>query len=200
MGPPQAEDALREALALGADDAVLLSDRKFAGSDTIATSYVLANAIKKLGNFDLVLCGREALDGNTAQIGPQIAELLNLPQLTYAKKIEINNDKITVHRALEDNIEIVETELPALVTVIKDINIPRYMSLKGILNSSKKEVKILTADDINIDESKLGLKGSPTWVKKSFLPPQKAKGEFIEGSPKEVAKILVQKLKDNNII
>jgi electron transfer flavoprotein beta subunit len=200
MGPPQAEDALREALAMGADEAILLCDIKFAGSDTWATANALAAAIKTIGNYDLILCGRQAIDGDTAQVGPQIAEALGLPQVTYVQKIEINNNLLKSERELEDGYEIIEGNLPMLITCIQHINEPRYPTLKGIDETFDKEIKKWTANDINISEDKVGLKASPTMVKKTFTPSQKGQGVMLKGSIKEMAYELVEKLKEKELI
>ena len=200
MGPPQAEEALREALAMGVDEAILLCDRKLAGSDTWATANALAAAIRKL-NYDLIICGKQAIDGDTGQVGPQIAENLGLPQLTYVKRIEIKGDKLIVSRLLEDGYAVIETKLPALVTVVGELNKPRYPSLMGIYEAyHKKKVKIWGVKDIDIDENKVGLRSSPTQVKRIFTPPPKAGATIIEGSPKEVASKIIKILKDKEII
>lgn len=199
MGPPQAEDALREALAMGADEAILLCDRKFAGSDTWATANALAAAIKKI-DYDLIICGRQAIDGDTAQVGPQLAENLGLPQITYVQKINIEDKKIEAQRELEDGYEIVKAKLPALITVIQGLNKPGYPSLNGIDNAFKKEIKILSADDVKIDEKKVGLMASPTKVKKIFTPPAKSAGIILEGDIKTVCSKLVNILKEKEII
>ena len=200
MGPPQADDALREVSAMGVDDLILLSDRAFAGADTWATSYTLGEAIKKI-DYDLVICGREAIDGDTAQIGPQLAEHLNLPQITYVKNVEVGDGKIICERALEDGYERVEAGLPALITVISDLNKPRYPSVGGIVSAYReKEVKVWGATDINADPKCLGLEGSPTEVRKTFAPEPKGEGEILEGSTEDVAKQLVTKLVDKNIL
>ena len=146
MGPPQAVDALRESKAMGVDDNILLSDRAFAGADTWATSYTLAAAIKKVGEYDIIICGRQAIDGDTAQVGPQVAECLDLPQITYVRKIDIEGKKLTAERALEDGFERIETQLPALITVIKDLNKPRYPSVRGIVEACREaEYPVWTA-------------------------------------------------------
>ena len=203
MGPPQADDAMREALAMGVDDAILLCDRAFAGADTLATSYTLATCIKKLEKYDLVICGRQAIDGDTAQIGPQMAEYLGLPQITYVKNLEVDKDGKTVRleRALEDGYEKVETTLPALLTVIKDLNAPRYPSVRGIVEAlNEREIKVWTAEDIGADPDSVGLNGSPTTVKRTFSPEPKGEGEIIEGSVDEKVQGLIQRLKDKNVI
>jgi len=203
MGPPQADDAMREALAMGVDDAILLCDRAFAGADTLATSYTLATCVKKIEKYDLVICGRQAIDGDTAQIGPQMAEYLGLPQVTYVKNLEVGQDGKTVklERALEDGYEKVETTLPALLTVIKDLNEPRYPSVRGIVEAlNEREVKVWTAADIGAEEDRIGLNGSPTTVKRTFSPEPKGEGEIIEGTVEEMVQGLIQRLKDKNVI
>lgn len=201
MGPPQADDALREALAMGVDEAILLCDRAFAGADTLATSYTLATAIKKIGDYDIILCGRQAIDGDTAQIGPQMAEYLGVPQVTYVRDVKIKGKKLIVERTLEDGYEKIETSLPALITVIKDLNKPRYPSVGGIVDAYReREVKVWTAEDVAADISKIGLDGSPTQVKRTFAPEPKGEGEIISGTGEEAAKTLLQKLRDKNVI
>jgi len=203
MGPPQAKDVLKNAYAVGADYVYLISDRAFAGADTWATAYTLAGAIKKIGDFDLVICGMEATDGNTAQVGPGIATQLNIPQLTYVDKvteIDPENKKIKVERLLEDGKEIVEAKLPALITVVKDINEPRLPSLFGIKKAAKLDIPTWTADDLPVDKDKLGLKGSPTEVIKVFPPEIRTGGEILEGDIDEVTSTLVDKLMDLKVI
>lgn len=201
MGPPQALDALREAKAMGTDDNILLSDRAFAGADTWATSYTLATAIKNVGEFDLIICGRQAIDGDTAQVGPQVAECLGLPQITYVRKMEIEGKKLNAERALEDGFERIETTLPALITVIKDLNKPRYPSVKGIVEACREaEFPVWTAKDIAADPKKIGLEGSPTQVKRSFAPEPHGEGIILEGNVEEMAKDLVSRLKDDNVV
>lgn len=200
MGPPQAEDALREALAMGCDDAILLCDFKFAGSDTWATANAIAAAIKKIGKCDLILCGRQAIDGDTAQVGPQLAENLQLPQITYVQKVDINGGKIKAERELEDGYEVIEAKMPALLTIVKEMNEARYPTLQGIDDAYEKEVKIWKAADICADENKIGLKASPTMVKKVFSPSAKGQGLMLQGSIKEMANDLVERLKEREII
>jgi electron transfer flavoprotein beta subunit len=201
MGPPQAKVALKEALAMGADEAILVSDRAFAGSDTLATSYVLSKAIEKIGTFDIIFCGRQAIDGDTAQVGPQIAENLEISQVTYATKFELNGDLIEIRRALEDGYSVVETKLPVLVTVLDKINKPRYPSIKGVVNAfSKSEIKVLSAADLSLDEARLGLDGSPTKVKKTFVPTHEKMGEILDGTPEEKVSKLINILKDVKIV
>ncbi|MCP5456079.1 MAG: electron transfer flavoprotein subunit beta/FixA family protein [Thermotogae bacterium] len=201
MGPAQAEEALREALAMGADDTILLSDRAFGGADTWATSETLAAAIRKIGNYDIIFAGRQAIDGDTAQVGPQIAERLNLPQVTYVQSFDIKDGKVTVKRALEDGYEIIEVNTPVLLTTIKELNTPRYMSVNGIFTCyGEGKYKVWGLNDIDVDVTNIGLKGSPTQVKKSFTPEQKGAGEILKGTTKEVTTLLVSKLKEKHLI
>ncbi len=197
MGPPQAEAALREAIALGCDDGILLSDRAFAGSDTLATGYTLAMAIKEIKDFDIVLCGKQASDGDTAQVGPGISAHLDIPQVTYVKKIEDINDKIiTVERMTEEGYDVVQTSLPCLLTVVKEINEPRLPSLKGMMRAKKAQITAWKATDIEMNAEQLGLTGSPTQVVKVFTPPPRPKGQIFDTTPEEAASQLVTLLKD----
>lgn len=200
MGPPQAEAALREAISMGCDSAILLSDRKFAGSDTWATSYALSQAIRKIGDFLIILCGKQASDGDTAQVGPGVSMHLDIPQVTYVKKIEkIDSKSATVERMTEEGYDIVETPLPVLFTVVKEINEPRLPSLKGKMKAKKAEIPVWSADDIACDEDKIGLDGSPTRVVKIFTPPPRGGGRLLEGEPDEMAKELAKLLKEDLI-
>lgn len=200
MGPPQADLALREAIAMGADRAILLTDRKFAGADTIATSQALAAALREL-EYDLVIAGRQAIDGDTAQVGPQIAEFLDIPQITYAKEIKFDGDKtITVKRAVEDGYYLLQAETPLLVTVLAEANKPRYMHVAGIVDAFTKEVEIWTTASVKVDEAKLGLKGSPTKVRKSYTKGAKQAGKIHEVDAKEAARLIVDKLKEKFIV
>ncbi|MGO1651907.1 electron transfer flavoprotein subunit beta [Senegalia sp. (in: firmicutes)] len=200
MGPPQAKVALKEALAMGADEGILLSDRAFAGSDTWATSTTLAGAIKKL-DYDILLCGRQAIDGDTAQVGPQIAEHLNLAQITYVEDLKIDGKEIIAHRAVEDGYYKVKAQMPVLLTAIGELNEPRYPSMRGIFDAFReKEIKVWSADDIIVDMDEIGLKGSPTQVKKSFTPATRGSGEQLEGSTEEKVRSLVVRLKERQII
>lgn len=195
MGPPQAEASLREAVSMGADEAVLLSDRAFAGSDTWATSYTLALAIKKIGG-DIVICGKQAIDGDTAQVGPETAEFLDIPHIAYIKKIEeVKDGLIKVQRMMDEGYDIVESSLPVLLTVVKELNVPRMPSLKGKIAAKKAEIKKMNAEDIGADENSLGLKGSPTQVKNIFAPKVKSERRMIEGSPEEQVNELEKELK-----
>lgn len=200
MGPPQAAEALKTSIAMGADEVYLISDRAFAGSDTWATSYTLAQAIKKIGDYNLILCGKQAIDGDTAQVGPGIAEWLNIPSVTFAIKIETEADNAKVERMLEEVNEVVKTPLPAVITVVKQINEPRMPSLKGMMRAKKAEIKTLTAAELNTDEKNLGLEGSPTQVVKIFTPPPKGGGEILQGEPADIISTLVSKIKERKII
>lgn len=202
MGPPQADSALREALSMGIDQAILLSDRAFAGSDTWATSFVLARAIVKIGNFDLVICGKQASDGDTAQVGPGIATHINLPQATYVRKVDnvdLEKKVIRLERLLEDGYEIIEVSMPLLMTVVKEINIPRLPSLRGKLRARSQAITTWTHKDLGLKEEALGLKGSPTQVVKIFTPPPREKGMILEGEPEVVVDKLVGELKKHLI-
>ncbi|HHU62876.1 MAG TPA: electron transfer flavoprotein subunit beta/FixA family protein [Clostridiales bacterium] len=195
MGIPSVVDLLRETLELGVDDAVLLSDKAFAGADTLATAYTLSMGIKKLGKYDIILCGKQATDGDTAQVGPSLAEKLGIPHITYVKRIEkIEDRKIRAQRMTEDGYEVIETTLPALLTVVKEINEPRLPSIKNKLRAKKAHIPIWTAEDINADKRLTGLNGSPTKVVRTFVPDMKIDGEMVQGSPEEQAAYLVQKL------
>ena len=186
-------------MAMGADEAILITDRAFAGADTLATSHALAGALRKL-DYDLVFAGRQAIDGDTAQVGPEIAEHLGIPQVTYVEKVEVNEGYLTVRRALEDGYEVLEVKMPCLLTAIKELNEPRYMNVKNIFEVLKKEVKVWSADDIDVDKALLGLKGSPTKVKKSWPKENKGKGEIVISSPKEAAAVAASKLKAKHYI
>jgi electron transfer flavoprotein beta subunit len=196
MGPPQAEAALREAISLGIDEGILLSDRAFAGSDTWATSYTLARAIKKIGTFDLILCGKQASDGDTAQVGPGIATHLDIPQVTYVKKIkEVKDKMLRVERMMEQGYEIIDAPLPVLLTVVKEINEPRLPSLKGMLRAKSAKITVWTQKELNLDTQKIGLSGSPTQVVKIFNPPPRIGGQMLKGETSEIAERLVELLK-----
>jgi electron transfer flavoprotein beta subunit len=196
MGPPQAESALREAVSLGADEVILVSDRRFAGSDTWATSYTLSQAIRKIGSYDVILCGKQASDGDTAQVGPGISTHLEIPQVTYVKKIEeMDEKKAVVERMTEEGYAIIETPLPVLFTVVKEINEPRIPSLKGKMRAKKCEITNWNADDIGASLNDIGLDGSPTRVVKIFTPAQREGGEIMEGEPADMADKLSDILK-----
>ncbi|MEW6101198.1 MAG: electron transfer flavoprotein subunit beta/FixA family protein [Candidatus Omnitrophota bacterium] len=196
MGPPQAEQALREAVSMGADEAILVCDRAFAGSDTWATSYTLASAIKKLGAFDVIICGKQASDGDTAQVGPGISAHLDIPQVTYVKKIEeVKEKSMRVERLMEEGFEVIETPIPVLLTVVKEINEPRLPSLKGMMRAKQVKINHLTQKELNLDSQSIGLCGSPTQVVKIFTPPARQGGQILDGESQEVAEKLAQLLK-----
>lgn len=201
MGPPQAKAALEEALAMGADEAILITDRAFAGADTLATSYALASAIRSL-DYDIIFAGRQAIDGDTAQVGPEIAEHLNIPQVTYVEEvIEEDEGILKVRRAWEDGYEYVRVHTPALLTAIETLNKPRYMHIANIFSMKKeKEVKVWTVADMKVDVERLGLKGSPTKVKKSMTKEPKGQGEIFVLQPKEAAAVALEKLKEKHLI
>ena len=201
MGPPQATDALRDALSLGADEAIHLSDRAFAGSDTWATSLVLARAIEKISDVDLMICGKQASDGDTAQVGPGIAAHLNLPQATYVRKVDTVHMDTTpkimvVERLLEEGYEIIELSLPAIITVVKEINEPRMPSLKGKMRAKSAQISTWGIKDLGIEPNQSGLNGSPTQVVKIFTPPHKEGGKMFTGEPQEVVDQLIKEIKD----
>ncbi|WP_324824212.1 electron transfer flavoprotein subunit beta/FixA family protein [Sinanaerobacter sp. ZZT-01] len=203
MGPPQAKEALKEALAMGADEAVLVTDRAFGGSDTWATATILAAAVEKIGDYDLVFCGRQAIDGDTAQVGPEMAEFLNLAQITYCKEIKVDGDKIIVNRFTETGDYVLEVKPPALFTAIKELNQPRYPSTRGIFKvyDGPDSIKVYTLQDLDVDVTQIGLKGSPTNVYKSFVPVRSKNSEIIDGfNENEKAAILVDKLYDLKLI
>ena len=200
MGPPQADVALREALAMGADEAILISGREFGGSDTWATSYILAAALRKISDYDLIFCGRQAIDGDTAQVGPQLAEKLHLPQITYVQKLEIKNGKVIAQRALEDGYQVIETTMPCLLTAIKELNIPRYMTPGGIFTAYQKGITIWGVNDIVVDLDKIGLKGSPTNVHKTFSPEPKGIGIMLEGADRGTVADLVSRLQEKHLL
>lgn len=190
MGPPQAEDALIECLSMGADRAVLLTDRRFAGSDTIATTRILAESIKKIGDVDLVFCGQQAIDGDTAQVGPMLAEGLHIPQITYVSKLEMEGRFVTATREVEDGYRLVRCKLPVLITVVKGINVPRVPTYSDLGEAMDKEIPIWTAEDLNIEKGLLGANGSPTAVTRVWTPEAKSRGHVLKGEPSEVAKEL----------
>jgi electron transfer flavoprotein alpha/beta subunit len=201
MGPPQAENALREALAMGADSAVLVSDRAFAGADTLATSYVLSRAIKKIKRYDLILCGRQAIDGDTAQVGPQLAEVLDLPQATYAEEINIKGNVVTVNSNFDSVIRIIEMKMPALITVTNRINKPRFKTMNGVLRAFRdKEVVTWTKKDLKLNPMRIGINGSPTWVRKTFIPSHSRDGLVIEKKSMEIAEDILDYLLEKALL
>lgn len=199
MGPPQAQIALREALSMGADEAILITDRAFAGADTLATSQAIAGVLRKL-DYDIVFAGRQAIDGDTAQVGPEIAEHLNIPQVTYVQEVKIDGNTLTINRALEDGYEIIQVQAPVLLTAIKELNQPRYMNARDIFASANKEIQIWSANDIDVDKAKLGLAGSPTKVKKSMTKEVKGQGELVKKPVDEAVEYVIGKLKEKHYI
>jgi|GEM_PF-30002 len=200
MGPPQADLILREAFAMGVDRAILLSDRKFAGADTLATSYALAGAIKTM-DYDLIIAGRQAIDGDTAQVGPEMAEHLGLPQVSYVIDAEREkNGNFIVKKENEDSVQTLEVEGKCVLTVLASAFEARYMTVAGIVDAYNKEVEVWGADKLDVDENKLGLKGSPTKVWQSFPKQLKAPGEVFEVSEEEAVEIIVNKLKEKHLI
>ena len=206
MGPPQAEGMLRELLAMGVDRAVLVSGREFGGSDTYATSQVLAAAVKKLGlgSEDIVMCGRQAIDGDTAQVGPQMAEKLGIPQVTYVSNIEKDGDTICCRRALEDGYMTIKVKTPCLLTCIKELNEPRYMTVAGIYECYDKPLEVFDyealKDDPLVVPDEIGLSGSPTNILVSFTPPQKGAGVMLEGNNMKTCQELAELLKEKHVI
>jgi len=195
MGPPQADAALREAISLGADEAILLSDRAFAGSDTWATSYVLSKAIAKMADYDVVICGRQTLDGDTGQVGPALSEMLEIPFVAYVSKVEeIREEYIRVQRMIEEGYETLEMALPAVITVVKEINVPRLPSLRGSMKAKTAQIPVWTAADIGVAGDRAGIAGSPTRVVKVFFPQRTRNSEMLQGSLEEQAKQLVERL------
>ena len=201
MGPAQAEKALREALAMGADEAFLLTDRAFAGSDTLATSTIIAAAIKKLG-ADIVFCGRQAIDGDTAQVGPQISEHLGIPQITYAAAIDYDESRgaLIVKRQFEDRYQTLEVKGQCLITILSTLDKPRYMNVWDIVGQDEKEIGIITFNDIEVDPAEIGLKGSPTKVKSTATKQFDKTIETLELDPEGAAKAIVDALKSRHLI
>jgi len=201
MGPPQTEKNLRETLAMGADDVYLLTDREFAGADTWATSYTISTAIKYLGGADIIFAGKQAIDGDTAQTGPGIAEWLDIPQITFVRKVrKVKDGKIVAERSRDFGYDLVEAELPVLVTIIKGEKAPRLPSLRGMLKAKRTEIKKLNADDIKAKKENIGLNGSPTRVHRIFTPPKRASGEKYEGESSELAEKCAEIIKSLNIV
>ena len=201
MGPAQADVALREAMAMGADDAILISDRAFGGADTWATSSTIAAAIKKL-DYDLIITGRQAIDGDTAQVGPQIAEHLGIPQISYVEDIKVEGETLLVKRKFEDRSHLLRAKLPCRLTCLSELNDARYMSIGGIFRSYKKEVHVWGLEDLKdtVDMENIGLKGSPTRVRKSFTKQAKGAGEKINIPEDEAVAVIVSKLAEKHII
>ncbi|MDR1781941.1 MAG: electron transfer flavoprotein subunit beta/FixA family protein [Bacilli bacterium] len=200
MGPPQAEIMLKEAIAMGADEAILVSDGRFAGADTWATSSTLAGVLEKV-DYDIIIAGRQAIDGDTAQVGPQTAEKLKIPHVTYVEKIEeVHDDYLIVHRQFEDSYHLVKVETPCLLTTLTEMNKPRYMSTYGIVDAYDHDIIKWNLDDIVVDPSNIGLAGSPTKVRKTFTKEASKKADLFEGSPKEAAHLIVDELHKRNLV
>ncbi len=201
MGPPQAEEALREAISSGADEAVLLSDRVFAGADTLATAYTLAKAIEKIGQCDVVICGRQTTDGDTGQVGPELAEMLEVPFVAYVSQIEeVAEGRMRVRRMVEEGYEVIETALPVVITVVKEINVPRLPSLRGIAKSKSAIIPTWTAGELSVDQDRVGLSGSATKVVKVFYPQRTCDGEILQGELENQVDCLIGKLKQGGLI
>ena len=201
MGPPQAKEVLVECMAKGADDSVLLSSRAFGGADTWATSNTIAGAIKRIADYDIIFAGRQAIDGDTAQVGPQIAEKLGIPQVTYVERIiSCNGKEVTVRRQLEDGDGVIQVPMPCLLTVVKELNKPRYMSVKGIYEAYEKDITVWNENDIPVRADEIGINASPTKVFRSFTPDPKGKGIMIEGTPKEAAAKVIGELKKKHVL
>jgi len=202
MGPQQAENALREVISMGVDKAVLISDKSFAASDTLATSYVLSKAIEKLGEFSLVMFGKMAIDGDTAQVGPGVAAMLDIPQITFVRKINhIDKDTIIAERSVEDGYEEIEASLPCAITCIKELNQPRLPSLRGKIRAKKEEIPVWKAEDICAEAERIGFKGSPTWVVKAFSSKiEKNNIIFKSDNASENVEKLVAELKSKSLI
>ncbi|MEG0542175.1 MAG: electron transfer flavoprotein subunit beta [Angelakisella sp.] len=200
MGPPQACTMLRECLAMGADEAYLLSSRTFGGADTCATSTTIAAGIQKIGGADIIFAGRQAIDGDTAQVGPQVAQRLNIPVVTYVQDVKLSDDKVVVQRQMEDGYELIEVQTPCLLTAVKELNVPRYMTVSGIVDAFQKNITIWNENDVQLDAADCGLKASPTQVYRSFTPPQKGKGQMLSGNVTDMAAALVGKLNEKHAL
>ena len=200
MGLPKADDMLREALAMGADEAVLITDRRLGGADTWATSSTIAAGLKKL-DYDLIITGRQAIDGDTAQVGPQIAEHLGLPVISYAEKIQVEGNNVIVQRQYEDRYHEIKAQMPCLVTALAELNEPRYMTPGGIFDAFDKEVTVWGRDDLtDLDDANIGLAGSPTKIAKASDKVRKGAGEKVALDPKESVDYIVGKLKEKHVI
>lgn len=203
MGPPQAEEALREVISYGVDQAVLLSDRAFAGADTWATSYTLAKAVAKLGGAEVIVCGKQAIDGDTAQVGPGLAERLGLPYVSFVRRlveVDPGAGRAVVERLMDDGYDVVETPLPALFTVVKEIGEPRVPSVRGKMKARKIEVPVWTAADLGAGPESVGLAGSLTQVVEVFAPQPRGERTLIQGPPEEQASALVEALKKDKVL
>ena len=201
MGPPQAEEMLKEAISQGADEAILLSDSAFAGADTWATAYTLAAAINKLGQYDIIICGRQTLDGDTGQVGPELAEMLGIPFVAYVSQIEeIADGQIQVRRMIDEGHEVIQAPLPAIITVTKEINVPRLPSLRGLARSQSTVIPVWTVQELGVDPSRVGLSGSFTRVIKVFSPQRTYQAEIFQGELEGQVECLVGKLKDVGLV
>lgn len=200
MGPPQFKESLREALAMGADEAVLLCDRAFAGADTLATAYVLNQAIKKIGQPDIVFFGKHAVDADTGQVGPIVAEMLGLVQATYVTKVTVEEDKIQVERLLEDSKESLELKLPAVLTVAKELNEPRYPTPLKIMKAARKEIAGWGKEDLGADPAQIGMRGSPTQVLDIFSPQRSKEVKMLSGTLEEIAQDLFNHLRADKVL
>lgn len=210
MGPPQAKNALKEAVAMGVDETYLITDRVFGGSDTWATATIIAEAIehiaKDIGGYDIIFCGRQAIDGDTAQVGPEIAEFLNIPQITYTKKIEVVEEgRLMVTRGAENADYVIEVKTPVLLTAIKELNNPRYMTCRGIAKAFNlaydSKINVFTQEDLQVDLTQIGVKNSPTNVYRSFVPVKEKNTEIIEGlNAKDMSAALIGKLQEKKLI
>lgn len=200
MGPPQAMTMLRECMAMGADEAYLLSDRAFGGADTCATSTTIAAGIKKVGDVDVIFAGRQAIDGDTAQVGPQVACRLGVPVVTYVQDVKLEEGKAIVHRQMEDGYEVIEVQTPCVLTAVKELNEPRYMNIGKIFDACKKEITVWDHVAVELDPKDCGLNASPTQVFRSFTPPPKGKGQMLGGNAKEMSSVLVATLKEKHYI
>jgi len=192
MGPPQANDVLIKCLSMGVDRAILLSDRSFAGADTIATSYTLAEAVKKIGKFNVIFCGQQAIDGDTGQVGAMLAESLRIPHISYVNQVKIENKTLIARREVEEGYETLQTKMPLLLTVVKNINEPRIPSFSDLSEAMQKEIPVWTAEDLGVDTIRVGLQGSPTMVTRIWCPATERKGQEITGEPEEVARQLAE--------
>jgi len=202
MGPPQAEKALREVIGMGVDEGILLTSRDFAGADTWATSYTLAKACEKVGEYDLIICGKQAIDGDTAQVGPGVAAQLGIPQMTFVRKIdEISEDKIKAERLVEDGYEVISSPLPLLITVVKEINEPRLPTLRGRLNAKKAVITKWGPEDITVEKDKIGMNGSPTMVDEIYTPDLSKNGKIFNiDQLEEAAEEIIKKQKEMGLI
>ena len=199
MGPPQAEESLREALAMGADEAILLTDPASRGSDTLATSYTLARMVRKVGDFDLVLCGKQAIDGDTGQVGPGLAERLGVPQVTFAIELEVADGALRARRVLDDFFEVIEVKLPAVVTVVKQINEPRHPSMRNVLRAKRAEIAKWSLADLDADSTQTGFEGSPTQVVEVWPPERKTGGKMLEGPVEDIVEEIAGVIKEMNL-